>query len=671
MKHISHILLFLLLLTSCSIVAQTDEHEEWSNELQSIQFVGNNSFSSGELQTVIVSQETPPGIWQFLEKYTPIGKGPVYFDSSNIQIDVEALQTFYRERGYFETRIEYAVQHSKAGYALIYNINEGVPSRFRKIEFFGFEKYPARYRWRLDNLFRPDTTALYNQQSVKQKIDEAIYLLVNDGFMYAKSDSTLIIMDTADYRVDCKLYFSTGNLYHISGVDIEKSGPGESSVEEGMLRRLVNIDSLEVYNLSKIRQAQVRLYRTGLFSSVQLAPNIAQATDSTVPVLLTGVVGEMNEMGPELLLNNRQNALNIGLGLGYTRKNFFGEARRFSIEGAIALQDLFSLDYGKFGDFFSIDDQGVAGYTSLRATIEQPFMFNLPVTGRLEFGYELQKLQVFNALQYQSLLRFDFELPVHTFLNFISAYYRFNYVEFAFPALRSVRFKNFIAGLGFDFRAQHANNLIFPTGGYNFSAVVEEGNLIPYLLSYVNESLYDNFSFTKLQLSASAFMSLNASKSLIFASKLRAGTINMIEGNPGDIPVTNLFFVGGSNSVRGWKARELGPQTVDSSNISTVVNYISGGRFMLEGSLELRYKPLENIGAALFIDAGNAWREISDFKPEEVAVAVGFGFRFYTQILAFRLDFGIRAIDPDDLRSVFKKPFFDVLQVHFGIGEAF
>ena len=59
------------------------------------------------LSSIIYSEESPGWFWQFLNSFTNFGKEAVYFDSSNIQIDLSALHAYYNANGFFETRISY------------------------------------------------------------------------------------------------------------------------------------------------------------------------------------------------------------------------------------------------------------------------------------------------------------------------------------------------------------------------------------------------------------------------------------------------------------------------------------------------------------------------------------------------------------------------------------
>ena len=71
--------------------------QDYSYELSKIEFEGNKEISTNELKSVIFSEETPWWFYKFLNSFTSLGKPPVYFDSSNIQIDLQAAMDMTAE----------------------------------------------------------------------------------------------------------------------------------------------------------------------------------------------------------------------------------------------------------------------------------------------------------------------------------------------------------------------------------------------------------------------------------------------------------------------------------------------------------------------------------------------------------------------------------------------
>ena len=120
-------------------------------------------------------------------------------------------------------------------------------------------------------------------------------------------------------------------------------------------------------------------------------------------------------------------------------------------------------------------------------------------------------------------------------------------------------------------------------------------------------------------------------------------------GNSGEMPFIKQFFIGGTNSLRAFRARSIGPGSFDgaSTNTSTFLPDQSGD-LKLEFNTEYRAKIYGLVKGALFLDAGNIWllNENSE-KPgakfskkflNEIAVGAGAGLRFDFSFLILRTD---------------------------------
>lgn len=117
-------------------------------------------------------------------------------------------------------------------------------------------------------------------------------------------------------------------------------------------------------------------------------------------------------------------------------------------------------------------------------------------------------------------------------------------------------------------------------------------------------------------------------------------------GNSRELPYIKQFFSGGSNSIRAFRNRSIGPGTYNGS-VATVIPDQTGD-IKLELNTELRSKLFSIVEGAAFVDAGNIWlyRE-NPFKPgaqfsssflKEIAVGAGLGLRLDVTILLIRLD---------------------------------
>jgi outer membrane protein insertion porin family len=647
--------------------------QEKGYELNSINFTGNNEFSSSELRYNIYSEESPGWVWKFLNSFTPFGRGPVYFDSTEIPSDVNALRAFYNAHGFFKSEVsyKYSVDTTDKSVDLTYIIKENKPSTYGSLYIFGVDTLPLSVRQFISQQLNVDTTKRYDENTLQQKVEGALNVLLNSGYMFARFDSTLIIKDTTINKADINVYYTPGKRYKIDSLVIRKDGAGAPEVSDDLLRKLTDIKKGEYYDLDAIKQKQTMLFRTNLFNSVVLSPVERDTTDSKVPLRLSGNIGLLNELSPELILNNQNNALNIGLSASYVRKNFLGEARTLTISPSFGIQDFYNIDYARLFKKFSIYDTTLLGYVDAHITIQQPYLFGKPIFGTWENYAQILKQSNYNIITYGSKLNFEFELPSYTIINFLSTYFSVEEDKERYFTIDSSSSK-LPSYLGANFGRTYVDNLLFPTTGYNISMEAEIANIFPYIFAKTFKTDFSDALFYRLVFTGSFYIPLNIRRNTIFAFKTKIGNIHTFVGDYGDIPLNRTFRPGGSNSVRGWRTNQLHPPQAPSiTNYVEGITDIKGGTFLLESSMELRYRFVESFGTVLFADCGNSWIGYQTFRFDQLAVAAGIGFRYYSQIAPFRVDFGFKVYDPYDKTTILKKPFWKQMEFHFGIGEAF
>ncbi len=658
--------LILFFIVSLKLFAQTGARYE----LSSINFVGNRYFSSSTLADLIYSRPTPWWFWKFLHSFSSLGKEPVYFDSTNIQIDLTALKEYYNSNGFFDAKFgyKYTVDTTDKKVGLYYIIDENRPSNFGKLNIYGIDKLPKYLYNNVYNDIALDTNQRFSQEVVQNNTTKFINYMLNNGYMYVKLDSTVVLKDTIKYKANVNIYFSLGNLYRIDTVLVNKTGAGSDFVKDGLLRDISGIESGQLYNLDELRQSQLRLYQTGLFNSVMLLPKESDTTDSLVPIEMSANIGLLNEMDPEIILNNQHNAFNAGLGVSYIRKNFFGDARKLTISTSFGVQDIYKVDFGNLVKGFSIYDTTLNGYVDSRIILDQPYVFEKPIFATWETYATINKQPYYYNTLLGTKFTFDFEMPVYTFLNHLSASYTVEQSKEDYRTLPDSLAIKLVSDIAADAASTTADNILFPTRGYNLSFHIEEGNSFP-------QKNASSAGFYKLQLGGSYYLSLDKHQNSIAAFKLKVGNIQVYYGSFAGVPINRTFFAGGSTSIRGWGSNQLVPPASPRlRTIPGITNYnIEGGSFLIEGSMEFRRRFWENVGYALFTDFGNTWLGYNQFSWNSVAVAVGFGLRYYTPVAPFRVDFGFKFYDPNSHEFLWEKKDHVIQHVviNFGLGEAF
>lgn len=692
--------LFLLtIIVFTAFIQDIYSQSYYDYELTSINFSGNNTFSKSVLIPIIESKESPSWFWVFLNSFTPFGDERIYFDSSKISVDINSLIGFYRANGFFraEVFVEIVPDTSRKTVELNYNINEGESFYFGKLELTGFEKLSE---FNLNRLFVQsitiDSSKRFSESEIQQNISSIKRFLANNGYVLASYDSTLIKIDTVAFRTDINIAFQTGDQYRISETIINKSGASIDQITYELIDEIVGIKPGEIYDQSKIDRSELRLLKTELFNSVDINPIISEIKDNKIPLEVNTTIGSLNQLSPEVKADNEFNTFNTGLGISYTRKNFFGDARKFNISTSFRLIDFTNIDFSNIFKSAPERDSSYQGIFDLNIKMEQPFLFGRPILTSTEIYLRSQTLSTFTENSYGGAQRFDIEMPPYTIITLFRPFISIDVAERENSLNLSdltqkvfISVNSFTPGLGVELGSSKTDDILFPTeGSYLFftpeifhskTSINLSSRSSTSLLPLVDTTFSGNTYFYRIQTGISNYLSLDNNRTSVFASKFRFGYAQPFTSSGNQeisakqlIPPNKTFYAGGSNSVRGWKARELVPrEKIDYFGITTETADIRGGTIWFEGSFEFRKKLNDFFGYAFFADYGNSWNNWNSVMLKDIAVAFGFGLRIYTPIAPFRLDFGTKFYNPFDQRTIFKKDFLNNVQFHFGIGEAF
>ena len=140
---------------------------------------------------------------------------------------------------------------------------------------------------------------------------------------------------------------------------------------------------------------------------------------------------------------------------------------------------------------------------------------------------------------------------------------------------------------------------------------------------------------------------LNLGGELQLASRAIVG-VGYAYGNSSELPFIKQFFIGGTNSIRAFRARSIGPGSFDGGAQNNGFLPDQSGDLKLELNTELRGKIYNFIKGAVFVDAGNIWllnentmkpgAQISSKFLDQLAVGAGVGLRFDFSFLILRTD---------------------------------
>lgn len=205
-----------------------------------------------------------------------------------------------------------------------------------------------------------------------------------------------------------------------------------------------------------------------------------------------------------------------------------------------------------------------------------------------------------------------------------------------------------------------------------------------------NKTLFQNpySQFVKLETDFTKTWTLSSSTKLV--GHFNGGIIHAY-GNSDWLPNSELFYVGGANSIRAFSVRGIGPGSFPGLDDKAYSFLVQNGDLKLVANLEYRCQLFGNLHGALFLDAGNVWTleennmglignygGSTQFKLKnllrESALGTGIGLRYDLEFLILRLDWGVAIHMPYDTG---KSGFYNVDKfknshtLHFAIGYPF
>jgi len=115
----------------------------------------------------------------------------------------------------------------------------------------------------------------------------------------------------------------------------------------------------------------------------------------------------------------------------------------------------------------------------------------------------------------------------------------------------------------------------------------------------------------------------------------RGGIGYVTEGSGGRLPIYEKFFLGGIDSIRGFKSGRVSP-------IDPVTGERIGGEDMAFVQLETIFPLIKDMGlnGVAFLDMGNVWGTDQGYTLSDMRKSVGLGIRWLSPMGPLRVEWG-------------------------------
>jgi outer membrane protein insertion porin family len=506
---------------------------------------------------------------------------------------MDALKAAYQSAGYWDVVVReprIARDKASAQAQLLVNVQERRQRIFSEMSFQGITFFSSD---ELQELGEFEKDKKISRQEIDDFKDNIQKKYVEHGFLYAKVEIIIESQQSRDQIFTTIIVVVEENTRVKIG-HIQISGLVKTKAK--VVTRELSFQSGDWYSPELINSSRRSLVNLGLFSAVQILPadrayfsRQAESVDLKIEVR-EGKFGSVS-FGP---------GFDIKRGFRFVAEtsynNLFGLGRQVSIRGG------FSEEVHQDG----IDNSTLVG-RKIGAGFVEPFVFNLPIDGKISLGHSATA-DDFWKLSHSGELSLIHRLRYFLTGSQVSVFYGQTVTkeegspeqEINLISTGNIR----IGRTGLRLAMDGRNDIAWPTDGWYLGSE----------FSWARYELGGNLKYFKWDVTNNYYFALL--ENLVFAI---GGTVSSFHGverlndssKNNVLPASERLYAGGSDLVRGFR-EQLGPYVRypildESDNITSFRKEVTGGTRRLVLKLELRYQLAENKAVSTFVDSGNAF----------------------------------------------------------------
>ena len=681
------------------------------------------------------------------------GKQPVLMSWVNPELRASVAKSVLRNHGYFGAYVDYECipQKNPKTAKISYHV---FPGRLYTLDSVSVVGFPAEADSLIQSTAKEsyvkkgDPFVIGNLDAERQRIST---LLRNNGYYFYQPGYASYLADTfvVDGKVQLQLKLANEipvaatHKWYIGNIDVSMRKTNREVLTDSIKRRItiryagkkppirarvllgdIKLRPRQLYRHDDYLQSVSKLNAMGLFSSVNMTftPRDTTALCDTLDLAMTCTFDKPWDFYVETNFNNRTiGRMGPELRMGVTRRNAFRGAEKIDINV-----------HGSYEWATSNNSSGMNNYEyGADVSVEFPRII-APFFGSNRIRRDSQGRPVPRRRFYSTPTTLA---KASTDIIYRPGYYKMHVVsgEWTYRWQTSAQSRHEFSPLTvkYQFMNDHTDDFEALVIKNPYLAVTMQDYFIPemrYTYTYSSPSgklhpirwettlaesgngvaLYDLATgkkwndkdkkmfknpysqFVKIETDFTKTWTLDAVSKLV--GHVNAGYIHYY-GNSDWVPNSEMFYVGGANSIRAFTVRGVGPGAVKSFGNNAIDYLMRNGTIKFVCNLEYRRQLFGSLHGAIFLDAGNVWTPPGDrygdddldnittagnFKLRnffrEQAIGTGVGIRYDLDFLIIRLDWGLALHMPYDTG---KSGFYNVESfkgshtLHFAIGYPF
>jgi translocation and assembly module TamA len=398
---------------------------------------------------------------------------------------------------------------------------------------------------------------------------------------------------TADHKtntVDVRIGAEGGPVAAVGDVTVS----GSKTVDHDFIEKWSRLDKNKRYSPQEIKDANERLRKLGVFSSINIVKADRLDPEGQIPLAIEVSDGKQRYFGVGAQFSSLD-----GFGLqGYWgHRNLFGGAESLKITGSVSrlvdqwdyrdLDYLASVEFSKPGIF---DAYSTLNVSAIAQQVNPDTYRSTSFTKLANINYELNKRDTITG---------GVDLTWNETEDFRGTG---QFLTLSLPVV---------------WNRDASDDKLDPKEGYRLQ-----------LTGIPSYEIYRSNFFHTIDTRVTGYTSFGADKTVTLAGKFAMGSLLMAPELE-RVPATRRFYLGGGGSVRGYAYQEISPYNANGD--------ATGGRSYMLASFEARVKVTDTVGIVPFIDVGTVSKlEFPDFK--DIRAGAGVGIRYATPFGPLRLD---------------------------------
>lgn len=517
--------------------------------------------------------------------------------------------------GYFNSELKISVdsllQDSIYSINLSYNINEGSPSYINNISISGINKIDSANIYQQFSFLEGE---IYSSNRLEEVISNSLDYLEDNGFPFAviKINSVVFENDTLDdeRNVNLNLMFEKGLLGKIDNIEIL----GNTKTKDYVITRELRIDSSEVYSQNRIDEIPPKLNRLRFFQPVKRPLFYLNNKDE----------GILQISVEEKETNNFDGVVGYVPGNDYEKGYFTGFVN-------ISLRNLFGTGRGAAFRWEQLSRET----QEIEIKYLEPWLFSYPFNINLGL---FQRKQDTTYVQRHINVQLDYLATEEISAGFIFE------TQATIPTDNGTNqftvFNSSTITTGVNFQIDSRDDFYAPTSGvYFLNSYKYSRKKINGPARFITSQTETNITLQKIEVDFNTFIE-------IFNRNIIAIGVHGRELQGSFFEISDLYFLGGTNSLRGYRERQF------------------QGNRLLWSNLEYRYLLTRRSFAFAFFDSGYFLRSEDQSrniqKISDVKLGYGIGINLETGLGVLGVSFALAQGDS-----------FSEGKIHFGLLNEF